>query len=68
MSSSTHIDDKKKIKKKYILVIGKGQTQGLEHTLTAEKLYPINFIVRKKKFCSCLHSNGANNYVFVNGK
>ena len=68
MSSSTHIDDKKKIKKKYILVIGKGQTQGLEHTLTAEKLYPINFIVRKKKFCFCLHYNGANNYLFVNGK
>ena len=68
MSSSTHIDDKKKKKKKYILVIGKGQTQGLEHTLTAEKLYPINFIVRKKKFCFCLHYNGANNYLFVNGK
>ena len=57
-----------KKKKKYILVIGKGQTQGLEHTLTAEKLYPINFIVRKKKFCFCLHYNGANNYLFVNGK
>ena len=32
MSSSAHIDNKKK----YILVIGKGLTQGLEHTLTAE--------------------------------
>ena len=32
MSSSAHIDNKKK----YILVIGKGPTQGLEHTLTAE--------------------------------
>ena len=33
MSSSTHID----IKKKDILVLGIGLTQGLEHTLTAEK-------------------------------
>ena len=32
MSSSAHID-----KKKDILVIEKGPTQGLEHTLTAEK-------------------------------
>ena len=33
MSSSSHIDNKKKD----ILVLGKGPTQGLEHTLTAEK-------------------------------
>ena len=33
MSSSTHIDNKKKD----ILVLGIGPTQGLEHTLTAEK-------------------------------
>ena len=33
MSSSAHIDNKKKD----ILVLGKGPTQGLEHTLTAEK-------------------------------
>ena len=32
MSSSSHIDNKKK----YILILGKGLTQGLEHTLTAE--------------------------------
>ena len=35
MSSSEHIDNKKKD----ILVVGKGPTQGLEHTLTAEKIY-----------------------------
>ena len=35
MSSSSHIDNKKKD----ILVLGKGPTQGLEHTLTAEKMY-----------------------------
>ena len=33
MSSSAHIDNKKK----NILVLGKGPTQGLEHTLTAKK-------------------------------
>ena len=33
MSSSPHIDNKKKV----ILILGKGLTQGLEHTLTAEK-------------------------------
>ena len=43
MSSSAHIDNKKKD----ILILGKGPTQGLEHTLTAEKMYSINFIVTK---------------------
>ena len=32
-----------------ILVLGKGPTQGLEQTLTAEKMYSINFIATKKK-------------------
>ena len=63
MSSSAHIDNKKKD----ILVLGKGPTQGLEHTLTAEKMYSINFTVTKKKFCLSLHYNGANSYLFVNG-
>ena len=63
MSSSIHIDNKKKD----ILVLGKGPTQGLEDTLTAEKIYPINFTVTKKKFCLSLHHNGANSYLFVNG-
>ena len=44
MSFSAHIDNKKKD----ILVLGKGPTQGLEHTLTAEKMYSINFTVTKK--------------------
>ena len=39
MSFSTHIDNKKND----ILVLGIGPTQGLEHTLTAEKMYSINF-------------------------
>ena len=42
--------------------------QGLEHTLTAEKMYSISFTVTKKKFCLSLHYNGANSYLFVNGK
>ena len=46
MSSSAHIDDKKK----NLLNLGKGPTQGLEHTLTAEKVPPINFTVTKKNF------------------
>ena len=46
MSSSAHIDNKKKD----ILVLGKGPTQRLEHTLTAEKIYSINFAVTKKFF------------------
>ena len=38
-------------KKKDILVLGRGPTQGLESTLTAEKMYSINFAVIKKKVC-----------------
>ena len=52
MGSSAHIDNKKED----ILVLGKGPAQGLEHTLTAEKLYSINFTVTKKKFYLSLHS------------
>ena len=63
MSSSAHIDNKEKD----ILVLRKGPTQGLEHTLTAEKMYSINLTVKKKKFCLSLHYNGANSYLFVNG-
>ena len=63
MRSSVHVDNKKK----YILILGKGPTQGLEHILTAEKMYSINFTVTKKKFCLSLHYNGANSYLFVNG-
>ena len=55
------------IRKKDILVLGWGPTQGLEHTLTAEKMYSINFTETNKKFCLSLHYNGANSYLFVNG-
>ena len=63
MRFSAYIDNKKKD----ILVLGIGPTQGLEHTLTAEKMYSISFTVTKKKFCLSLHYNGANSYYFVNG-
>ena len=53
--------------KKDKLVLVKGPTQGLEHTLTAEKMYSINFAVTKMKFCLGLHYNGANSYLCVNG-
>ena len=63
MSSSAYVDNNEKD----ILILGKGPTQGLEHTLTAEKMYLINFTVTKKKFCLSLHYNGAHSYLFVNG-
>ena len=44
MSFATHIDNNKKD----ISVLGKGPTQRLEHTLTAEKMYSINFTKKKK--------------------
>ena len=44
MSSSSHVNNKKKD----ILVLGEGPTQRLEHTLTTEKIYAINFTVKKK--------------------
>ena len=46
MSYSAHVDNKKKD----ILVLRKGPTQGLEHSLTAEKMYSINFTVTNKNF------------------
>ena len=55
LSSSVHVDNKKKD----ILILGKGTTQGLEHTQTAEEMYSINFAEHNKKFCLRLHYTGA---------
>ena len=55
------------IRKKIFLILGKGPTQGLEHTLTAEKLYLISFTKENTNFCLSLHYSGANTYLFVNG-
>ena len=63
MSSPTKIDNRKKD----ILILGKGPTQGLEHLLSAEKIYSIDFTEHNKNFCLSLHYNGANSYLFVNG-
>ena len=46
MSSSTTMDNRKK----GILILGKGPTQGLEHTLSAEKTYSINFTKKIQNF------------------
>ena len=64
MSSSAHVNNKGKD----ILILGTGQTQELdEHSLTAEKMYSINFTDHRKKCCLSLHYNGPNSYLFVNG-
>ena len=63
MSPSSHIDDKKKD----ILILSNGPTQGLESTLTAKKFYSINITEHNTKCCLSLHYNGANSYLFVNG-
>ena len=62
MSSSAHIDNKKKDS----WILGKRRTQGLEHTLTAEKVDSVNLIVTKK-ICLGLYYNLAKSYLFVNG-
>ena len=43
MNSSAKIDDRKKD----ILILGKGPAPGVEHTLSAEKMYSINFTEKK---------------------
>ena len=45
MGSLTKIDNRKKD----ISILGKGPTQGLEHTISAEKVYSINFTEKAKK-------------------
>ena len=62
MSSSVHIDNKGK----YILILGKSPTQGLDDTtLTAGAEYLINFSRSHRKFCLSLHDNGSNSFLFI---
>ena len=64
MNSSSKIDNKRKD----ILILGKGPAKGLgEQSLSAEKMYSINFTKVNAKFCLSLYYNGANSYLFVNG-
>ena len=53
-------------KGKDILILGKGLTEGLEHTLTAKKLYSISFTKNNTKFCLRLHYNWTNRYLLIN--
>ena len=63
LSSSSHANNRKN----NILVLGKDVTQGIScTTISAEKMYSINFTVIRKKICSSLHYNGSNSYLFVN--
>ena len=62
MSSYVHIDNKRKD----ILILGKGATQGLDGTtFTAEALYPINFEQSGKRFVLSPHCNGSNCFLSV---
>ena len=59
MRSSGHVDDKKKD----ILILVIGPTQGLDNTtLTAEAKYSITFSRSNKKFCLSLHYNDSNSF------
>ena len=63
MISSVHIDNKKKD----VLILGEGPTQGLDDTtLTTKVQYSINFPRPKGKFCLSLHYNESNSFLFVN--
>ena len=62
-SSLTKIDNRKKD----ILILGKSPTQGLEHTLSTEKMYSNTFTEKNKKNYLSLHYNKENSCSFVNG-
>ena len=49
------------------MILVEGPTQRFKHTLSAEKIYSINFTELNKKFCLVLHYNWANSCLFVNG-
>ena len=58
MSSSTNNEN--------ILVLGKGSVQKLlECSLSAKKMYSINFTKTSEKFCLSLHYNGHNTYYLL---
>ena len=63
MSSSTKTYNRKK----HILILGKGPTQRLQHTLSVEKLQSINFKGKNKMFYLSMHQNKENSYLFVVG-
>ena len=63
MSSSMHIDKKKKD----IVIVGEGPTHRLGNTtLRTEARYPINFTQLGKRFVLSLHYNRSKSFLFVN--
>ena len=65
MSSSVHANNKNKD----ILILGKGQTKGLDNiSLTAEAEYSINFSWSEREFCLSLHYNGSNSFLFITAR
>ena len=61
VSTPAHIDNKKND----ILVLGKGPTQGLEHTPTPEKMYSINFSITNKNLSvDNMKRTGFTGYVY----
>ena len=64
ISNSVHATNKTQ----NILILGHGLTQKVNNTaIYAEKMYSPNFSAENKIFF-CLHYNGDNSYLFVNGK
>ena len=62
MSSSLHANNKNKD----TLILGKGQTQGLDNpTLTAEAEYSFKFSSSERKFCLSLHCSGSNRFYLL---
>ena len=60
-----HIDNKNKD----ILILGEGQTQKLNNTISlAEAGYPINFVQSRKKIVLIPHYNGINSFLFANAR
>ena len=63
MSSSVQANNKNKD----ILILGKGETKGLDNaTLTAGAEYSIEFLRSQIKFYLSLHYNGRSSFLFVN--
>lgn len=63
ISISVHVDNKIKD----ILVLDKGQTDGLNNTaMTEEAKYSTNFTVQRNKLCLSEHFNRSTSFLFVN--
>ena len=64
-SSSSHVDNRKN----NFLMLGLGPTFRINGSFgLSEKKISINFTGATTKFCSSLHYNADNSYLFVNGK